>query len=376
MPPRAVDTEGALKLLEQARPALDRAVRAQYDRASDYEEAIARVVEAQALIERAVAKASDLVPAHYLLGRAWELRGWQDRAEASWREAVRLDPKFGPAHYQLGRALIARSFLMMTGSSLAEREAKRPMSERLAEESRAQIGLAMAQGSGFDDDMLRDLGDASVAYSRGEGAALRRLATGAIERYRGREGIEEFYFLLALTAPGAEAEAALDRAIELRPRFALARFERGNRRHVRRDIDGAIEDYTEALRVSPRMAQAMANRAAVWISKGQFANAIDDTDGAIALGLDTASVYNNRGFVKRLHGDLDGSVADHSEAIRRNPRSVEAHANRAIAYSMKRMLDEAIADCEKAIELGPTWAHRPEVEERLRTYRAEREDKK
>ncbi len=375
-PPPVVDAAEAHKLLERARPALDRAQRAQYDKSSDYDEAIARVADAQTLIERALEGKSDLAAAHYLLGRAWELRGWLDKAEASWRRAIELDPRLGPAHYQLGRALMARAFLIMTGSTAAERDAKRPIAERLSQESRDQIRLAMAEGSGFDDEMLRDLADATVAYGRGDGAELRAITLKALERYTGREGLEEFHFMLALAGQGPESDSALDKAIGIRPRFALARFVRGNHRHARRDADGTLEDYAEALRVCPRFSQALANRCGVWITKGQYANAIDDADAAIALGLDSSSVFNNRGFAKRLHGDLEGAVADHSEAIVRNPQSIEAHANRAIAYYMKGMLDEAIADCEKSIQLGPHWSHRHEVEERLTRYRAERADKK
>src|SRR6185295_821384 len=90
------DEREAMKLLETARPAIDRAARYLYDKDANYAELVRRVDERIDLIEQSVHKAPRRALGHYLLGRAWEIKGWDDRAEASYRKAIDAEPDFGP----------------------------------------------------------------------------------------------------------------------------------------------------------------------------------------------------------------------------------------------------------------------------------------
>jgi len=354
--------EEAARALETARPVLDRAQRALYDRAASWDELVRRVEEAQASIEQAVARAPDLPLGHYLLGRAWEIRGWSDRAEAAFRQAIALDPRAGAAHYQLARLHLARSFLASAGGSQYEREARRPEALRSAEEAAAEFEAAMRHGSGFDDELQRELAEAMLACVRNEGPALRSMTKEAIERFKGREGVEEFLWLSTF-ASREESDAALDRAIEIRPKFPLALFSRGNREQTRGQLDTAIGTYTEAIACAPRFAAAYANRGAVRLMRRMDDEGLSDLTKAIELGFESPSAYNNRGIIRRVRGDVEGAIEDHSHAIRLNPLNMEAYANRGLALREKGEWDAAIADWRKALEIAPEgWPHRASVE--------------
>ncbi|MCA9907957.1 MAG: tetratricopeptide repeat protein [Anaerolineae bacterium] len=91
------------------------------------------------------------------------------------------------------------------------------------------------------------------------------------------------------------------------------------------DYSGAIEDYTQAIRLNPKFADAYINRGAVHHDKGDLNGALADFDEAIHLDPKYAIAYNNRGTVRKDKGDLDGAIADYNEALRLNPNYANPH---------------------------------------------------
>lgn len=71
------------------------------------------------------------------------------------------------------------------------------------------------------------------------------------------------------------AEAAYDRALELRPGEVGVWVNRGNTRKMRGNTEGALADYEAALALNPGFAQAWANR-------GILRDTLGDAEGAIA----------------------------------------------------------------------------------------------
>ena len=63
----------------------------------------------------------------------------------------------------------------------------------------------------------------------------------------------------------------------------------------RGDLDLAIRDYTEAIRLNPRAADAFNNRGNAYQNSGDFERALADYDEAIRLNPAYAHAYNNRG---------------------------------------------------------------------------------
>jgi tetratricopeptide (TPR) repeat protein len=73
------------------------------------------------------------------------------------------------------------------------------------------------------------------------------------------------------------------KAIELNPKFADAYYNRGLLRFNNRRDDGAIRDFTKAIELKPRLTPAYSKRALARKNKGDYLGAIADLEQAIQL---------------------------------------------------------------------------------------------
>ena len=65
------------------------------------------------------------------------------------------------------------------------------------------------------------------------------------------------------------------------------------------------------------------NRGLARQAKGDLDGALDDYNEAIRLKPDEADVYYNRGITRKAKGDMDGALDDYNEAIRLKPDDVD-----------------------------------------------------
>jgi tetratricopeptide (TPR) repeat protein len=121
-------------------------------------------------------------------------------------------------------------------------------------------------------------------------------------------------------------------AIRLKPDYATAYYNRGLAREDKGDLDGALRDYDEAIRLN-------------------LDGALRDYDEAIRLSPD-ADAYYKRGNVRRDKGDLEGALRDYDEAIRLKPDFDSAYYNRGRLYKKKGERQAAITNYQKYLDLG------------------------
>src|SRR5581483_10877439 len=82
------------------------------------------------------------------------------------------------------------------------------------------------------------------------------------------------------------------------------------------DLDGAIADYDQALRLNPQLACALNNRGTAWKAKGDLDRAMVDYSRAIRLDERYAVPYLNRGIVHLLQGREAEAEQDFSQALK------------------------------------------------------------
>jgi tetratricopeptide (TPR) repeat protein len=157
--------------------------------------------------------------------------------------------------------------------------------------------------------------------------------------------------------PADDAVAACSRRLtsgELKGRdIAITYNNRGWGWTKKGDLDRAIADYNEAIRLDPAYTNAYNNRASVWTRKGAHDRAIADYNEVIRLNPSSASAYSNRGRSWKAKGDLDRAIADYTEAIRLDASNGNFFTSRCHALNDKGEPHRALADCNEAIRLNP-----------------------
>ena len=126
----------------------------------------------------------------------------------------------------------------------------------------------------------------------------------------------------------------------------------------RKELDTAIADYNEAIRLNPGSAGvAHQGRGRAWRDKKDYDKAIADCNEAIRLDPGHARAYYTRGVVWSDKKDYDKAIADYNEAIRLDPGYAHAYNGRGKTWSAKKDYDKAIADYNEAIRLDPGYVH-------------------
>ena len=118
-----------------------------------------------------------------------------------------------------------------------------------------------------------------------------------------------------------------------------------------KELDTAIADYNEAIRLNPGSAGvAHQGRGRAWRDRKDYDKAIADCDEAIRLDPGHARAYYTRGVVWSDKKDYDKAIADYNEAIRLYPGFVRAYCNRCVAFLLtgSPKVDD---DARKVLEL-------------------------
>lgn len=156
-----------------------------------------------------------------------------------------------------------------------------------------------------------------------------------------------------------ELDAAIgdfDQAIRISPRLFEAYFSRGEARFKLKDYGGAIADYDRALRIDPGSAEAFNNRGNARYHIGEVRGALADFDRAIRLDPRVTAFHYNRGKARREAGDFTGALSDYDQGIKMEVRPAWGYYGRGTVYSDQGKYHEAIANYDRALELNPRFA--------------------
>ena len=118
-------------------------------------------------------------------------------------------------------------------------------------------------------------------------------------------------------------------------------------------LHGAVEAFTNALRLNPEHGGAYSGRGCAYYDIGLFDAAARDFTALIRLDPGNAGAFYNRGMAydrKRRYGE---AVQDYSQAIRLDPGNADAFHNRGNGYFRLGRTGLADQDYSQAIRLDP-----------------------
>ena len=164
-------------------------------------------------------------------------------------------------------------------------------------------------------------------------------------------------------------------AIKLDPDYRSAYYTRGLLYKKKKEFDLAIADFTEAIRIDPNEGEFYCSRGEARVFKGDNVLAISDLEMAVKLDpqseryrnvlatvkLDPsdaqAAMYLNAGMEYFDMGNYDQAIADSTAVIQIRPNDAStlagAYGTRGVAYLGKKNYSFAITDLEMAVKLAP-----------------------
>jgi tetratricopeptide (TPR) repeat protein len=119
------------------------------------------------------------------------------------------------------------------------------------------------------------------------------------------------------------------------------------------ELDSALADFGQSIRLDPKFVEAYLNRSSAWAAKDNIDRAVAELTEAVKVDPDNATAYDRRGILRRNRGDNDAAMADFDQAIRIDPSRGVFYFNRAIAWANKGDRDRSIADYGESIRRPP-----------------------
>jgi|SRR5215831_1624083 len=150
--------------------------------------------------------------------------------------------------------------------------------------------------------------------------------------------------------------AFFDELAKIVPNVGWPYLNRGLAKYNKRDLEGAMADYNQAIEIDPKCVDAYINRALVWSSKRNNNAAIADCDTAIEIDPQNGRAYAVRGMAQYDKGDLNEAIIDLSKAIEINPKLAIAYASRGAAKLRQGEEGEADEDFQIARKLDTSMS--------------------
>ncbi len=105
-----------------------------------------------------------------------------------------------------------------------------------------------------------------------------------------------------------------DQALQINPEFAEAYYKRGVTRFDLEDMQGAIADYTKALQLNPDSIESYFGRGLARLALGETQGALEDSNQVLGITSNHAAAYNLQGTAYRRLGDTQAAIASLKKA--------------------------------------------------------------
>jgi tetratricopeptide (TPR) repeat protein len=153
-----------------------------------------------------------------------------------------------------------------------------------------------------------------------------------------------------------EAIGEFTQALKLDPKLAAALYNRGHTLLKMGRFDEAMSDLDAAVLVEPALIQAYVARGDIWHKRGNSDRAMQEYDAAHRIAPHNPVVLSCRGYTWIRRQDYDRALSDFEQALKLNPQDSWALAGRGMIWAVQGDVDRALVDCDRAISLVATDA--------------------
>ncbi len=173
-----------------------------------------------------------------------------------------------------------------------------------------------------------------------------------------------------------EAIASFDKALEIKPDFHYAWFNRGVALRNLGQNEQAVASSDKALEFKPDFHQAWFNRGIALGNLGQYEQAVASYDKALEIKPDFHYAWYNRGVALGKLGQYDQAVASYDKALEFKPDYHQVWNDRgAVLCDYLQRYEEAIASFDNALQIQPddhgAWKNRGIAASKSRGYFSE-----
>lgn len=277
-------------------------------------------------------------------GAAHTAKGEVDKAISDYTRAIEINPES------------ADSFVMRAELYAAKGEHDKAISDY----SNA-IGLNADSNSGYDHSYWLNSKIAVVYYNRGNDFAEKHQHNKAILSFDKALELEP-KFARAYNNRGTayynKSMSAKDVSVDIKeiignPMVNFLQLLPGSEPPARDFAERAFLDFTKAIELKPEYAEAYYNRGTAYGYQGHYEKAIADFTCAIEKSHLYAEAYYNRGNAYAEKGSYDKAISDYTKTIEIIPEFTEAYYNRGNVFIlMPGETEKACSDWKHACELG------------------------
>jgi tetratricopeptide (TPR) repeat protein len=139
-------------------------------------------------------------------------------------------------------------------------------------------------------------------------------------------------------------------------------FKQAVSKYNNNDLQGAVRDYTTAIRLNPNYVDAYFNRALIRDILKDYEGSMSDYNKAVELSskknnsdeiMDIINTHMDLGNIKAFNYDYDGAIDEYSKVINMQPLYAQAYIGRAEVKFVTEDYNGALADFDKAIQINP-----------------------
>ncbi len=294
-----------------------------------------------AACQNAIKIKPNLAAAYKNLGNALQAGGKIEEAIRAYSKAVEIDPQFAEAYANLG------SMLGMQGQ----------MEKAIAYFQKAlEIKPNIAA-------VHWNLGNALNKVKRvSEAIACWRRAAEYNPQQFSAEAINDRGSMCAQAGKFAEAMDNYQRAIQIKPEFALAYLNLGTVQQKQGKIDDAIAQFNKVLELKPDCIEAYGKLGNLLIGREKFDEAIAQYQKVIQIQPDAVEAHFNFGTALLEQGKIYQAIAAFQKVLELQPNNAEAYSNLGVALYRQfkqsdrrniNQFDAAFNNFQKAIEINP-----------------------